>query len=242
MSISTEQRSADEPTLQSGFERIEHADLGALTYKAIRKRILLREFRTGEQIPVGGVAQALGVSRTPVIDALKRLESEGLVEIRARRGTFVRGLTANDIRELLEVREAIELFSVRAAIRTARNVGLAERLAEIARLMEACTEGDTFADYDRFIEWDRTFHDAIVETSNNARMMELYRSLHAHQHIMRAHYFRELVPARQVNAAHAAIIAALCAGDVAAAERAVSDHVASVCDRACTNLRDGEQL
>ena len=242
MSVSAQQRSAEESALQGGFERIQHADLAALTYSAIRKRILLREFRTGEQIPVDGVATALGVSRTPVIDALKRLESEGLVEIRARRGTLVRGLTANDIRELLEVREAVELYSVRTVIRAARHAILAERLAEIAFFMETCTEGNTFADYDRFIEWDRTFHDAIVEASNNARMMELYRNLHAHQHIMRAHYFRELVPARQVNAAHAAIVAALRAGDLAAAARAISDHVASVCSRACTNLRDGERL
>src|ERR1700712_1402352 len=78
---------ADQP---GGFERIQHADLAELTYTAIRKRILMRELRTGEQIPVEAVALMLGVSRTPVIDALRRLETEGLVEIRARRGCFVR--------------------------------------------------------------------------------------------------------------------------------------------------------
>ena len=225
-----------------GFERLQHADLAALTYEAIRKRILLRELRTGEQIAVEAIAARLGVSRTPVIDALKRLESEGLVEIRARRGSFVRGLTAKDIREIFEIREVIELFSIRTAIRERRYGALAEALEQIAGPMAACTAGEEFADYDRFIEWDSAFHTAIVRAGDNGRMQELYRNLHVHLHIMRVHYFRELESATRVNADHAAILAAVRAGDVARAEQAVSDHIAVNRNRATEHLRDRGSL
>ena len=233
---------ADPPHVGGGFERLQHVDLAALTYDAIRKRILLRGLRSGEQIQVEAVAAGLGVSRTPVIEALKRLESEGLVEIRARRGTFVRGLTANDIREVFEIREAVELFSIRMAIRERRHAALADTLAEIARPMQACTAGDVFTDYDRFIEWDRAFHAAIVHASDNGRMIELFRNLHVHLHIMRVHYFRELDSASHVNADHAAIVAALRAGDLATAEQAVSGHLATNRNRAIAVLHEGGSL
>ncbi len=225
-----------------GFERIQHADLTEQTYTAIRKRILTRDLRTGEQIPVDAVAAMLGVSRTPVIDALKRLESEGLVEIRARRGCFVRGLTATDIREVFEIREAVELFSIRMAIRDGRHGALADTLEELVLRMTACTSGETFADYDQFIEWDRAFHVALVHASDNGRMKELYRNLHVHLHIMRVHYFRELESASHVNADHAAILSAIRAGDLTAAEHATSGHLAAICTRAITNLREGGSL
>ena len=225
-----------------GFERIEHTDLAELTYRAIRKRILARELRTGEQIRLDTVASMLGVSRTPVVDALKRLESEGLVEIRARRGCFVRALMATDIQEVFEVREAIELFSIRAAIRGGRHVALADTLDGITLRMVGHTSGDAFDDYDQFIEWDRAFHVALVGASGNGRMQELYRNLHVHLHIMRVHYFRELEAASRVNADHAAILSAIRAGRLSAAERAMSAHLAAICGRATTHLREGGSL
>lgn len=226
----------------AGFERIQHADLAALTYAAIRRRILLRELRTGEQIPVEAVAAGLGVSRTPVIDALKRLEAEGLVEIRARRGCFVRGLTATDIREIFEVREAVELFGIRMAIREHRHGALADTLDGIAQRMTECTAGESFTDYDQFIAWDRAFHVAIVHASDNGRMKELYSNLHVHLHIMRLHYFRDLESAAHVNADHAAILSAIRAGRLAAAEQAVSAHLAAIRDCATRNLREAGSL
>jgi DNA-binding GntR family transcriptional regulator len=243
MSDPASARTGSEAALAGGgFERLHHADLAALTYEAIRKRILLRELRTGEQIPVEAVAARLGVSRTPVIDALKRLENEGLVEIRARRGSFVRGLTANDIREVFEIREAVELFSVRMAVRERRHVALADALAQIAGPMAACTADDEFIDYDRFIEWDRAFHAAIVHASGNGRMEALYRNLHVHLHIMRVHYFRELESASRVNADHSEILGAVRAGDLRLAERALSNHLLTICNLAISHLRDGGSL
>lgn len=73
-------------TMKVDFTRLEYVQLTELTATEIRRRILHRELDTGSQIPVDVIAGQLGVSRTPVLDALKILANEGLVEIRSRRG------------------------------------------------------------------------------------------------------------------------------------------------------------
>lgn len=227
----------------AGFEPLKHADLAEQTYEAIRKRILLRQLETGQQIPIDTVAAELGVSRTPVIDAMKRLASEGLVEIRARRGCFVRELTMDDMREIFEIREAIELYSIRQAIRDGRNGTLADTLETAYREMERSTSGDVYTDYDHFVEWDRAFHLAIVGAGANHRLVEIYRNLHVHLHIMRVHYYRELEAAVQINSDHRAILDAIRQGDLAAAEKAVSAHIFVIRDRIGSNLaRDGGRM
>jgi len=230
-------------SVSAGFEPLKHADLAEQTYDAVRKRILRRELETGQQIPIDTVAAELGVSRTPVIDAMKRLATEGLVEIRARRGCFVRELTMADMREIFEIREAAELYSVRLVIRDGRHGALADTLEHAYAEMERSTSGDLYTDYDDFTEWDRAFHLAIVGASGNQRLMELYRNLHVHLHIMRVHYFRQLEAALQVNSDHRAIIDAIRAGDLAAAETAVSAHIFVIRDRIASNLaRDGGRM
>jgi DNA-binding GntR family transcriptional regulator len=226
-----------------GFEPLRHSDLAEQTYEAIRRRILRRELETGQQIPIDIVAAELGVSRTPVLDAMKRLAAEGLIEIRARRGCYVRALTTEDVREIFEVREAIELHGIRTAIREGRHAALADTLATACAAMEAATAGDIYVDYDRFTEWDRAFHRAIVTASGNRRMEELYGNLHVHLHIMRVHYFRELEAAIRIKSDHRAILDAIRAGDLPAAEAAMSAHIFVTRDRIASNLaRDGGRM
>ena len=221
---------------KAGFERLAYADLSELTYDAIRRRILARELRTGEQIPVDRVAVELGVSRTPVIDALKRLAAEGLVEIKARRGCFVRELSATDIREIFEVREAIELFAIRYMIRRNLQASVVPALEEAQAEMARCMKGDVYTDYDRFIAWDQAFHRRIVDGAGNSRFSEAYRNLHVHLHIIRSHNFDVLRSATGVTADHHAIVEAIRTGDAPAAEQAACLHLTLVRDKMMANL------
>ncbi len=114
--------------MQARFDRLEHVHLTDLTADQIRRRILRLEIESGMQIPVDEIALQLGVSRTPVIDALKQLANEGLVEAVPRRGCFLRGLTAQDVQEIFETREAIEAYCACNTIARDRHHVLAERL------------------------------------------------------------------------------------------------------------------
>jgi DNA-binding GntR family transcriptional regulator len=224
------------PKAVARFERIQHADLTDQTYEAIRGRILRREIKTGEQIPVDRVAAELGVSRTPVLEAIKRLSVEGLIGIRARRGCFVLGLSTLDIREIFGLREALETYAADRAIAEGRDRGLADELESLSRQMAAFTEGDAFTDYDAFIERDRAFHMTLVRSAGNSRMTESYQRLNVHLHIMRAHYMRVIQKASDVHSDHAAILGAIRAGDAGAARAALSAHLIVVRDRMLADI------
>ena len=231
------------PKAAARFERINHADLTELTYEAIRGRILRCELKTGEQIPIDRVAAELGVSRTPVLDAIKRLSVEGLIGIRPRRGCFVLGLTVVDIREIFGLREALETYAADRVIAERRHLELAEELEALSRQMAAFTEGDIYTDYDAFIERDRAFHMALVRSAGNSRMTESYQRLNVHLHIMRAHYVRVIQRASDVHSDHAAILSAIRDGDATAARAAASAHLIIVRDRMLAEIeRDGGRM
>jgi DNA-binding GntR family transcriptional regulator len=227
------------PKAAARFERINHADLTDQTYEAIRGRILRRELKTGEQIPIDRVAAELGVSRTPVLDAIKRLSVEGLIGIRPRRGCFVLGLTIADIREIFGLREALETYAADCVIAERRHRELADELEALTRQMVAFTDGDIYTDYDAFIERDRAFHMALVRSAGNTRMTESYQRLNVHLHIMRAHYVRMIRRASDVHSDHAAIISAIRASDAAAARAAASAHLILVRNRMLAEIERG---
>jgi DNA-binding GntR family transcriptional regulator len=231
------------PKAAARFERINYADLTDQTYEAIRGRILRRELKTGEQIPIDRVAAELGVSRTPVLDAIKRLSVEGLIGIRPRRGCFVLGLTVVDIREIFGLREALETYAADLVIVDGRHRELADELEALSQQMAVFTEGDVYTDYDAFIERDRAFHMALVRSAGNTRMTESYQRLNVHLHIMRAHYVRVIQRASDVHSDHAAILSAIRAGDAAAARAAASAHLTIVRDRMLAEIeRDGGRM
>ena len=97
--------------MTSVYRPLDKTDLTEQTYRAIREKILTRVLRPGQKISADEVAHALSVSRTPVMDALKRLANDGLVEILPRRGTFVTEITAESVNELFAVRIMMELFA-----------------------------------------------------------------------------------------------------------------------------------
>src|SRR5512136_2843678 len=103
-------------TLVEPYFPLDRTDLTERTYAVLKDRILTRRMEPGARVSVPEVASALGVSRTPVNDALKRLANEGLVEIVPRRGTFVTGLTASDVSELFDIRLLIEAHAVEAIV------------------------------------------------------------------------------------------------------------------------------
>jgi DNA-binding GntR family transcriptional regulator len=223
--------------MATSWEPIQHTHLAERVYGQVRDRILSRAIKTDEQILVHEVAEELGVSRTPVVDAVKRLAAEGLVEIRARRGTFVRGLTEVDVREIFELREALETFAVREAIREGRAEMLAGELRHWLDVMGGMVSGGDFSDYLAFTEADHAFHVAIIRIRNNGRINGTYENLRVHMHVARAHLFQSLEPAGRVHDDHTRIHAAVKKADAAAAEAAIAAHLTAIRDRMIVNVR-----
>jgi DNA-binding GntR family transcriptional regulator len=207
---------------------LDHTDLTDQTYSVIKDQILRRQLIPGERISVDEVAQALGVSRTPVTDALKRLANEDLVDIRPRIGTFVSELTARDVEELFDVRMAVELFAADHIIQHDLIDAFFARIQDPMAIMRKATVDDEYGDYRAFIEGDRQLHFSLVAMTENQKLHHVYSGLNVHIHVARAHYLSSVENARQAHQEHEAILAAFKKADQELVRRTLGMHISNV--------------
>jgi DNA-binding GntR family transcriptional regulator len=193
-------------------------------FDILRENILGRGFRPGGRLDVRALADQLGVSATPVKDAITRLAAEGLVEIRPRSGTFVAELAPDAVAETFEIRRALECL---AAERVMSRL-TPDLLASFEAIIDAL-ERPVSNERDR-VEHERKnveLHTLLVEASNNRRLAELYRNLNAHLTIARIHSRRRPDEERleQERREHRAILEALAARDAVALVDALDRHI-----------------
>ena len=193
----------------------------------LKDKILRGELKPGMQISVPATAVALGVSRTPVNDALKRLANDGLVEIVPRQGTFVTQLTARDVAEIFDMRLMIELYAAEVVFQ----MGVVEQLLEAVQApvtaMEQAMAGNDFRDHELFTINDEKFHTALVKSTGNNRLLRAYTQLHANTHGARIHFIAS-GDARETQNEHRAIVVAFQNGSVAEVKRALHTHISRV--------------
>jgi DNA-binding GntR family transcriptional regulator len=193
-------------------------------FDILRTNILGRGFRPGDRLDVRALADQLGVSATPVKDAVTRLAAEGLVEIRPRSGTFVAELTPDAVAETFEIRRALECLAAERVV----NQVTPDLLARFEAIIEAM-ERPVSNERDRAEHEQKNLelHALLVETSTNRRLAELYRSLNAHLTIARIHSRRRPQEERleQERREHRAILDALRARDATALASALDRHI-----------------
>ena len=208
----------------SGYEPLGSIGLADQAHRALRQMILRRVHPPGARLDVHAIAREMGISTAPLRDAVRRLEGEGLVQIHPRRGTFVTEITPDAVREVFEVRRALELAAARVAVSTLDDGDFAV-LAALLNQLEQWLKGDSPLDYDGYLGVDATFHRRIVAAAGNSLLLRLYENLQAHTHVARAKYVRGTHQRWQSLQEHQDILGALQARDKAAVERAVRTHL-----------------
>ncbi|HWK34030.1 MAG TPA: GntR family transcriptional regulator [Hyphomicrobium sp.] len=199
-------------------------------YETIFAQLMSLRIAPGSRITVDNLARELGVSQTPVREALGRLEGEGLVLKTHLMGyRAAPQLNAKQFLDLYEMRLLIEPYAARQAVASLDDDSLA-RLTEAAGVMASRGQkGDERIRYSQFAREDAVFHDMIMEMGGN----ELMRSTLAHQHV-HYHIFRLMFHSRVTEEAlseHEAIISAFEARDADAAEAAMRVHIERSRDR-----------
>lgn len=196
-------------------------------YTHVKRAILDRTYEGGTLLTEGEVADEVGVSRTPVREALLRLQSEGLLRLYPKRGALVLSVSAKDVEDILEARALVETFTAGRAYR--RKDALADALepllAEMSRHQRA---GDPHA----LSEVDRGFHATIVAAAGNGALTQFYEGLRDRQLCMGEKAMRQ-DPAWMAEAVsdHATILQALRDGDAERFEHAVSEHISTAGER-----------
>jgi DNA-binding GntR family transcriptional regulator len=216
--------------MRNGVTLVDYPDLSQRTYAVLKEAVLTGELAPGSRLLVVELAERLGVSRSPVKDALNRLAGEGLVEDQGRRGYFVSSIDARAAAELLDVREMLELGAAERGILLADDAQVGE-LRRLHHEMERLVGPDgRYADYSAFMQRDLEFHAAAVATAGNRRLVEIYRGLNVHMLAVRVHFVARLEHqrSRPTLAEHLALVEAFEARDLSALRDAIVAHLAGV--------------
>jgi DNA-binding GntR family transcriptional regulator len=189
----------------------------------MRRRIISGELAPGVSLSEVALAESFGVSRTPVREALKQLQTEGLVEIRPRVGTFV---TTPSRRELVELFEMKELLEGAAA----RLLAVRGRVPELDRLEQNLVEADAAVardDRTRYAELVQEFHDLLIAGADNAKLEAHYRILMNQLAYARLVTTSLSQPGRvlQSDQEHHRVLEPILAKDGDTAERLMREHV-----------------
>ena len=201
-----------------------HESLGERVYRTVRDLILSQVFPPGSKLNVEQICRDLGVSRTPVWDTMRRLESEGLVNTVPRHGVFVLNYGADQIRDLFAVRGALEALAVRQAA-LHRDP---DSCADLEGAMKEMERAAAAVEIDLYSRAAIEFHDRVLEAARNRVLSRLLENVYAQILVLR---LRSLyLPERVASsvAEHREIFEAVVAGDGERGERlarAHADHV-----------------
>lgn len=190
-------------------------------YQQLRDHIFQNSYTPGERLDIEKIAEQLGISRQPVVEAINRLAHEGLLVVRPRVGTFVRQLSSQDVHDILEARLMMELFAVTQA---------QPQEAEIQELLHYIDQMDALVyqgpfHYLAYNELDVQFHRALIRLAHNALIEQLYGELHAQYVPVRAFYRNAHAHTLTAYGEHRTLTEQLAASDPVAAAATLEKHI-----------------
>lgn len=196
-------------------------------YHTIKQAILSLEFAPGSQLPIDELAERLGISRTPVREALLRLEAEGLIHTAPRVGYFVTKITRRDLEELFELRQLLESHATRKATALLSE----DDLAYADRLLAESEAGVERGELEKFQQAEIAFHNLFVERAQNQRLVAMMGTLYDLTYRQRMLSLQSLDNVRQSIVEHRRIVETLRRRDGELAGQRMAEHVAAARDR-----------
>ncbi|MGH9378845.1 MAG: GntR family transcriptional regulator [Terriglobia bacterium] len=190
------------------------------TYELIRAQILRGELNASQRLTEAYFAKLFGISKSPVREALNRLEAEGLITIKPRRGAFVRDLLPGDTEEIYEMREILETWAV-------RNLELDPKT--VAQLHATIDEAEVYLsqnDREKYVCADASFHRILAQANPNSRLRKALESMYDQMLILRHKTFS--LSGHNSVKQHRQIVQALEQGNREAAASLMSEHIQAV--------------
>ena len=194
--------------------------LAAIVQREVERMIVSGDLAAGERINEQHLATRLGVSRGPVREALRALERTGLVQSITNLGTFVRKVGIEEVSEMYDMRAVVFGFAC-AQLANRATEKQEKTLSALVEDMDAAIAAGCTSEYYRL---NLRFHDLVMEFSGHKRAEEIYQALVREAHLFRQRSLQPVASMQESNSEHAAIVAALRAGDTTAARRESEDH------------------
>ncbi|HEX5499716.1 MAG TPA: GntR family transcriptional regulator [Thermomicrobiales bacterium] len=210
----------------STLDAIQHMPLNQRTYRRLRAFVLSGAIGMGERLDENALARQLGVSRTPMREAIGKLAQEGLVEYRPFQGNFVRVITVAQVRELFEVRRNLEGLAARLAVANVTD----DDVRDLAAILDDVQAAFDTGDMEQYAVADRRFHAAIARLSGNATLVELLDQLSARIQLARVIANRDPHVVERTIQERPQILRAMQERDADAAQRLLENHIQGVLD------------
>lgn len=206
------------------YDLQNHKPLREIVYEELKRRIVTGEIPPGERMMEIQLSEDLGVSRTPVREAIHKLEKEGLVLIEPRRGARSSIISMQDIIDVLAVRQDLEGLAAEMAAAKISAEEIEKLDALTCKYDEAIKAGDT----EKVIAFDEDFHKAIVAVAGNRTLETFVLSIQELVKRFRYIYYDNFNRYKNMPGEHQRIIAALESGDGAKARETANEHVATL--------------
>jgi len=195
--------------------------LREIVFESIRSAIISGVLKPGERLMEVQLAEKLGVSRTPIREAIRKLELEGLVVMMPRKGAYVADLSIKDITDVLEIRAALEgLASGLAALRIT-DEEIEELELTAVQFNQALEEGNV----ELMIQKDIEFHDIIIKATRNEKLLQISNNLREQVQRFRVMYINKTNKAKQLAKEHYEIAEAISNRNIDLAERLAKNHI-----------------
>ena len=212
--------------MEGTLPELTRRNLSEEVYDVLRRGILSKHFAPGERLRLDEIERQLGVSRTPLKVALDRLATEGLVDVKPRRGTYVTQNTPEDTAEAFGVRRVLEVYACELIVERMGKADLSrirelhEKLKQLAEAGES--GGDTFYEC---IDLDHQFHEELMSQAGSARLKDAWQDVNVHVQMARARS-RDAVRLFTTSVEeHERILEAFLASDGDAAKAAMDAHL-----------------
>lgn len=199
----------------------EFLPLRDVVFNTLRQAILTGELKPGERLMEIHLANKLGVSRTPIREAIRKLELEGLVTMISRRGAEVAQITEKSMNDVLEIRRALDALCVELAC---------ERITEedLGRLKQACEAFEAAVrtkDIKKVAKADVELHDIIVQATGNQRLVQLINNLSEQMYRYRFEYIKDIGQHQRLIEEHRMIYESIVKKDKEGASQAAHVHI-----------------
>lgn len=201
----------------------EYLPLRDVVFNTLRQAILRGEMEPGERLMEIQLAQKLGVSRTPIREAIRKLELEGLVIMIPRKGAEVAHITEKDMRDVLEVRSTLEELVVSLAIKNVTE----EKLNELKAANKVFESAIVSKDVVNIVEADVKFHDILYSMTNNPRLIQIINNLREQMYRYRLEYVKDARTHSILISEHNDIIKQIKEKNIEVAKTVIHQHISN---------------
>lgn len=219
--------------LQLQINMDEYLPLRDVVFQTLRQAILKGDLKPGERLMEIQLANKLGVSRTPIREAIRKLELEGLVLMIPRKGAEVAEITEKSLRDVLEVREALEVLAVQLACDKMTTEGVEELKVAADEFEKVLKTGDITI----IAEADVRFHDIIYSATGNDRLIQLLSNLREQMYRYRVEHLKSEDARPKILSEHQLLIQDITNKDRVAAAEHMCGHIENQVEEVARHLK-----